>query len=205
MSLVARPAARRSVTLVAAGVMLFAWAASMAMALPGGPIQRLARNPIFGVLVVFAVPAAVVWLALWARTRRPDGGAFAVAVTTLGVMVAIGNIVAPALGWWAGPVFDGPLLPLAVLTASGAMVSFGLLLLLYRWLAARRPWLAKLVYALLLVVLIPVRVFYGDRAAIDQGVFSFGAGYTIWHDLLLAEALLVLPPLLYELFRRRPG
>jgi hypothetical protein len=122
-----------------------------------------------------------------------------------GGIVVIVNVLAPALGWWAGPVFAGPLLPLATLTGLKVMATyFSFLLLLYRWLAARRQWLARLIYLLILFGLIPVTV-KSDEMVLRSGLLAFGNGYTVWHDVLIGEVFFVLPPLFYEFFRRNLG
>ena len=73
--------------------------------------------------------------------------------------------------------------------------------MLYRWLAARRLWLARLIYLLLLIGMIPATIF-GDEMVLRSGVLTFGGGYTIWHDVLFGMFLFALPPILYEAFCR---
>lgn len=116
-------------------------------------------------------------------------------------MAVILNVLAPTVGWWGGRVFEGPLFPLALLTGLRAIFLFALLLLLYRWLAARRRWLALLIYILILVALVPATII-GDPILLRSGVLTFGAGYTIWHDVFLGEVSFALPLTFYELFRR---
>jgi hypothetical protein len=100
------------------------------------------------------------------------------------------------------PKFDAPLLPLALLTGLKATVYLGLVLLLYRWLAARRLWLARSIYLLLLIALIPATIF-GDKMVLRSGVLTFGGGYTIWQDLLVGAVLFALPLISYEFYCRQ--
>lgn len=144
----------------------------------------------------------MVSLALWARRPGYDERkAFVAAIASVGALTVVANVLAPALGWWGGPVFAAPLLPLALLTGLRAMFLLALLLLLYRWLAARRLWLARLIYLLILLALIPATLI-GDKMILRSGVLTFGNGYKIWHDVLVGEVAFTLPLILYELFRR---
>jgi len=77
----------------------------------------------------------------------------------------------------------------------------GLLLQLYRWLAARRVWLARGVYLIILLALIPATIV-GDRMILRSGVLTFGNGYSIWKDVVLGELGFALPPVLYEMLGR---
>lgn len=164
--------------------------------------QRVLRNPVADMLVIALAPGTVLSLALWARQRgHPERQAFVAAITTVGAMSVILNVVAPSVGWWGGRVFEGPLFPLALLTGLRAIFLFALLLLLHRWLAARRRWLALLIYFLILVALIP-GVIVADPIFLRSGVLTFGAGYTIWLDLVLGEVFFALPLVLYEFFSR---
>jgi hypothetical protein len=164
--------------------------------------QRLLQNPVADILVVVLALATMVSLALWARQPgHRERQAFVAAITTVGLLAVVLNVVAPTVGWWGGRVFEGPLFQLALLTGLRAIFLFALLLLLYCRLAARRRWLALLIYFLTLVALIP-GVFIGDPILLRSGVLTFGAGYTIWHDVVLGELAFALPLIFYEFFRR---
>jgi hypothetical protein len=172
------------------------------MHFPPFPIQRLLQSPVADAAVVVLALGTVVSLALWARQPgRSERRAFVAAITSVGALGVILNVLAPALGWWGGRIFEAPLLPLALLTGLRAVLLLGLLLLLYRWLTARRRWLAVLVYSLILLALIPATIF-GDPIFLRSGALTFGAGYTIWHDLVLGEVLFALPPVFWEVLRR---
>ncbi len=188
---------------LAAAGLLAGTVGGIVMVLSPPLVQQLLSNPVAGTAVVAGALGTAVALLLWSReTRNPDTQAFIAAITVAGGMVVILNVLAPALGWWAGPVFAGPLLPLAMLTGLKVMaIYFALLLLLYRWLAARRQWLALLTYLLILIALIPVTV-KADELVLRSGLLTFGNGYTVWHDVLVGEVFFVLPPLFYEFFRR---
>jgi len=80
------------------------------------------------------------------------------------------------------------------------MFLLGLLLMLYRWLAARHAVLARAIYGLILIALVPATIV-GDRMVLDSGALTFGRGYTIWTDVLVGEVLFVFPPVVYELLR----
>lgn len=172
------------------------------MHFPPFRIQQLLQGPIAEAVVVMLALGTVGSLAVWAqqpghRDRLP----FVAAITSLGALGVVMNMVAPMLGWWGGRIFEAPLVPLALLTGLRATFLVALLLLLYRWLAARRPWLALLSYSLILVALIPATLL-GDPIFLRSGALKFGADYTIWHDLVLGEVGFALPLIFYELFRR---
>lgn len=165
-------------------------------------LQLLLQDPVANGVVVVIALGTVLSLIHWAREpghlhRRP----FIAAILAVGGLAVITNLLAPAFGWWGGPVFNAPLLPLALLTGLKATLYLSLLLLLYRWLASRRLWLARLIYLLLLIGMIPATIF-GDETVLRSGVLTFGGGYTIWHDVLFGMFLFALPPILYEVFCR---
>jgi hypothetical protein len=163
--------------------------------------QRLLQHPVAQAIVAVLALGTVVSLAQWARQPGyPERRAFVLAIICMGGLAVIVNVLAPALGWWGGPVFEGPLLPLALLTGLRAMLLLALLLLLYRWLAARRLWLAWLIYLLILLAVMPATVV-GDEILLRSGVLAFGGGYTVWHDALLGAVGVALLLMLYEFFR----
>jgi hypothetical protein len=182
--------------------LLVGWLGGATMHFPPFLVQRLLQNPIADAVVVVVALGTVASLVLWAREPgRPDRRTFVAAITGTGGLVVIANVLVPVLGWWGGPVFEAPLLPLALLTGLRGTIQFALLLLLYRWLAARRRWVALLIYLMLLIALIPATIV-GDRTFLDSGVLTFGGGYMIWHDALLGEVFFALPLIFYEIFRR---
>jgi hypothetical protein len=164
--------------------------------------QQLLRNSVADILLVVVAVVTMVSLASWARQPgHRERQAFVAAITSVGLLAVVLNVVAPAVGWWGGRAFEGPLFPLALLTGLRAIFLFALLLLLYRWLAVRRRWLAFLIYFLILIALIP-GVMIGDPILLRSGVLTFGAGYTMWHDVVLGDVVFALPLIFYELFRR---
>ncbi|MFY9611075.1 MAG: hypothetical protein WAU45_20995 [Blastocatellia bacterium] len=164
--------------------------------------QRLLQVPAVDILVVALALGTVASLALWARQAgHPERRAFVAVIITAGGVAVILNVLAPTAGWWGGRVFEAPLFPLALLTGLRAMFLIALLLLLYRWLAARNKWLALLIYLLILVALIPA-VIIVDPILLRSDVLEFGAGYTIWHDVVVGEVAFALTLILYELFHR---
>ena len=164
--------------------------------------QRVLQNPIAAGALVLLVVGTVTSLWVWARTSRDSGRlTLAATITCTGGIAVIANVVAPAVGWWGGQALEGPLLPLAVLTGLRAMFLLSLVLLLYRWLAVRRQWLALLVYFLILLALIPATIL-ADPVFLRSGVLTFGAGYTVWRDVAAGETGFALPLILYEFFRR---
>jgi hypothetical protein len=178
------------------------YSAGAMMHFPPFPIQRLLQNQIASAVVVLIGFGTVASMAVWAQQpSSADRRAFVVPIVSFGGLALVANVLAPTFGWWGGPVFAAPLLPLAVLTALRAMFLIGLLLLLYRWLAARRVWLARGVYVVILLALIPATIV-GDQMILRSGVLTFGNGYTIWKDVLLGEFGFAFPVVLYELLRR---
>jgi hypothetical protein len=167
--------------------------------------HRLLQNPIADIIAILVALATSAVLLLWAwQAGHRDRKAYVLAITGAGILVVIANVLAPAIGWWGGTFFQkGPLLILALLTGVGAMGGFALLLMGYRWLAARKPKLALLVYGLMLLVLLPAATVLGDQFASRSGVVTFGGGYTVWHDVLVGEVFFLAPILLYEALRRR--
>lgn len=180
--------------------LLIGYAAGAMIHVSPYPVQRFLLRSQIGAVVV-AVLALITAAGLGVWKRQPgcaDRNAFVAAITSVGALAFILNVLAPAVGWWGGRVFQAPLFPLALLTALRAIFIASLLLILYRWLAGRRKWLALLVYALILLALIPA-TFYGDSILLRTGALTFGGGYTIFHDMALGEVSFALPPIIYEL------
>ena len=170
------------------------------------PVQRLLlQSPIAIAVVIVLALVSVAGLGVWSRQPGcADRNAFVTAITCVGALAFLLNVLAPTVGWWGGRIFEAPLFPLALLTALRAIVIAALLLILYRWLARRRKWLALLVYSLILLALIPATV-YGDAIFLRTGALTFSGGYTISHDVVLGEVFFALPPLVYELFLPAPS
>jgi len=122
------------------------------------------------------------------------------AIVTAAVVFSV-NMLARANGIWQ---WYGYQLPLAVqfgMLFALPAVLYTAVLAGYRRLAARsrRPLLAYGCIGLLL--LIPVTIA-GDLYTMNRGTLSFGKGYTLFHDLLVGQALFWLPVVLYIHFRR---
>jgi hypothetical protein len=163
-------------------------------------------NPVGAGLVVLGTLSTMGVFLRWAhQPGHGDRLVFGDALTATGILIVVANVIAPVMGWWGGRYFSAPLLVLALLTGVGAMGWLALLLLGYRWLAARRPGLALLLWGLILLVLVPVATILGDQYQLASGMLAFGGGYTIGHDVVVAEGLLLTPILLYEIRRRRRG
>jgi hypothetical protein len=145
----------------------------------------------------------VLTLNLWGRQGMwAERRAVLVAATGTGLVVAGANALAAARGWWGSPTYALPLPVLAGLYGLWPALLVALVLAGYRWLLAhaRRP---RLAYGVLLLALFAPFVLLADRWALGAGRLAFGGGYALWHDVLLGQALLWLPVLLYEAARRR--
>jgi hypothetical protein len=53
----------------------------------------------------------------------------------------------------------------------------------------------------MIIVLVPLTVV-GDLYSIERRTLSFGGGYTIWQDVLVGQAAVWLPILLYRAIHR---
>ena len=179
-------------------------AAGILMGTLGSPppkLQNWLENPVLDVGIVVLALGTAACLFVWARqSDNPDRMALATALTIDGVLTVLINVLAPALGWWRGPYFETRIVPLALLHFT-APLPFGIILLGYRWLAARRPRLALAFYGVLVVLLVPgiVRL---DNAVLEAGWFNWGNGYQVWHDALLGVVLFVVPLVVYEVLSR---
>jgi len=192
------------VAVAALGFLTAFVADTMATEVPS--FNRLLQNPLADSIVILVALATTTAFVLWAwQPDHRNRKVFMAAITGAGVLVFLANVFAPAIGWWGGTFFRAPLLVLALLTGIGAMGGFAILLLGYRWLAARKPKLALLVYGLIMLVLLPAATVIGDQFATRSGVVTFGGGYTVWHDVLVGEVFFLAPILLYEALRRRLG
>jgi hypothetical protein len=186
--------------------LLIGYSAGAMMHVSPYPVQRLLlQSPIAIAVVVVLALVSVAGVVVWSRQPGcADRNAFVAAITCVGALAFILNVFAPTVGWWGGRIFEAPLFPLALLTALRAIVIAALLLILYRWLARHRKWLALLVYSLILLALIPATV-YGDAIFLRTGALTFSGGYTISHDVVLGEVFFALPLVVYELFPPAPS
>lgn len=168
--------------------------------------RHFLQSPVADVVVVVVALATIAALVLWARQPgHRDRVAFVATITALGVLVFLANVFAPSLSWWGGTYFQAPLFILALITAVQAMGLLALELRGYLWLAKRSPKLALLVYALILLILLPASTILGDLLGARSGLITFGEGYMVWHDVLVGEAFFWSPLLLYTAFRRLLG
>ena len=152
--------------------------------------QRWLQNWVADMLVVALTLVTVISLVLWAQPPgNQDRRAFVTAIMSAGALAVIASLIATAVGWWGGQVYEAPLLPLALLTGLREMLLLAPFLLIYRWVAARRLWLAWLIYLLIALALIPATV-RTDARIVRSGVLTFGNGYTVWHDMLFATLFL---------------
>jgi hypothetical protein len=182
--------------------LLIGYSAGAMMHVSPYPVQRLLSQRSFATVVVVVLAlVSLAGLGVWGKQPgRADRIAFVAGIMCIGALAFIVNVLAPRVGWWGGRIFEAPLFPLALLTALRAIVLAALLLTVYRCLARRRRWLALLVYSLILLALVPATV-YGDAIFLRTGALTFGGGYTIFHDVVLGEVLLALPPVIYHYFQ----
>lgn len=188
----------------ASGLLLGLGLAALGNRLP--ILHRALQQPLADALVALLALGTVASLVLWGRSlAAADRNVLVTAILVPAGLVTLANVLAPALGWWGGAYFAVPLharLALAVVTGLSVAGGFALLLLLYRWVAARQRWLALLVWLLLLLASIP-GILRADQIALRDGLIAFGNGYTLWADVAVGEVFLGLPLLLYEVLRHR--
>ena len=160
--------------------------------IPGGVVLTLAGLVVYGALLA--------WVR---RAGHADRLPALMAATGMGLVVAAANLLAQALGWWGGHWSYALPIPLQVsfwvLWITPVMT---VLLAGYRWLLrhVRRP---RLVYALLGLAVFAPFIVVIDTWALSTGRLSMGAGYTIWHDVLVGQAFFWLPVLFFEVARRQ--
>lgn len=172
-----------------------------ALGAPPPKLQNWLQNPVLDVGIVLVALGTAACLFVWARqSDQPDRMALATAVIIDGVLIVLINIIAPTVGWWHGPYFETHIIPLAVMHFT-APLPFGFILLGYRWLAARRPWLALALYGALALLLIP-GIIRLDTRVLEEGWFGWGNGYQLWHDVLLGVVLFLVPLIVYEVLAR---
>ena len=203
----ASPISQKERVLVAAAVIGFL-AMTGAETIVGevSSFRHFLQNPIAEGIVVVVGLATIAALVLWARQPgHRDRVAFVATITALGMLVFIANLFAPSIGWWGGTYFQAPLFILAWITAVGAMGLLALLLRGYLWLAKRSPKLALLMYALIMLILLPASTILGDLLGARSGLITFGEGYTVWYDVLVGEAFFWSPLIFYIVFRRLLG
>jgi hypothetical protein len=139
---------------------------------------------------------------LWAqRPHHRDRWLVVIAATAVGAIFFLTNLSARAVGWWDWWGYSLPLMGQVGLLLLGPSVFFVFVLAGYRWLIdhSQRPllWFGLIGIA----VLVPLTVL-GDLYSIERGKLSFGGGYTLWQDILVGQAFIWLPVLLYRLIQR---
>lgn len=165
----------------------------------------LIASPLGGLVLAIAgfvlLAISMIWgLSSAHSDRRPHLSA---ALTTAAVVFGL-NMLARASGVWQWYGYGLPLVQQFGMLFAVPTVLFTLILAGYRWLGARtrRP---GLMYGLIAgLLLIPVTVA-GDLYTMRRGTLSFGKGYTIFHDIILGQALVWLPVILYVSYRRILG
>jgi len=162
----------------------------------------LVASPLGGLLLAVGgfilLGIALTWgLSPTHKHRRPQ--LFA-ALATAAVIFLL-NMIARASGIWQWYGYQLPLVvQLGMLFALPAVLFIGVLAGFRKLVTrSRRP---LLVYGLTAAcVLVPVTVA-GDLYSVSRGTLSFGRGYTLLDDILVGQALIWLPVLLYLLFLR---
>lgn len=133
----------------------------------------------------------------WSTRRAVLWAALGASALLVGI-----NLLARALGWWIGPVFEPRpftvLMLLSFLAGTGAWV---LWLQGYRWLERRSPY-PWLIYAAIVLLFIPI-VIVADGWQMGRNQFQMSGGYQIWHDVLLGQLVMWSPVLLYKEIQRR--
>src|SRR5438309_755267 len=168
----------------------------------GGPDIQFFRSEL-GSLVTIIVTFALCLLVLWWARRPGHADRWLVVLTAAGFggLVAAMNAVMVAGGWWGGAFFYLPPFMLAILLFLQPALMVVLVLLGYRWLVGHRRH-PRLIYALAsLIVLVPITIA-GDLYGLSSGGIAFGGGYSIGHDVVLAQVLVWVPVGLYETLRR---
>ena len=165
--------------------------------------HEVLQLPAVGIVVALIAVMTTGALVLWAQQNgSAERKAFVTAILVAAGVAMLFHALAQALGWWSGLFFQAPLFVLTLLTGLQALALFALFLLAYRWLASRRPRLALLLYAVLLLLLIAGTIV-GDQAFLRSGMYVFQAGYSIQTDVLYGVVIFCLPLLLYyALFHR---
>lgn len=164
--------------------------------------QALYQPALFALGILLALLTVAAFL-LWARqSGGPDHNAFVVATLIAGGLSVCTYWLFPVLGFYGGTAFQAPLLMQVVFFGLLQTGGIAVLLLLYRWLAARRSFLALLLYGLLMLSLIPATIA-GDQWYVSLGKYSFGHGFTIGWDVVQALLIFGLPLLIHEGLRRR--
>jgi len=165
----------------------------------------LVESPLGGLVLALAGFILLAITVAWAlsparRTRRPQ----LLAALASAAVVFLLNMLAKAVGIWEWYGYHLPMMQQLGMLFALPSVLFTLVLGGYRQLElrTRRP---LLVYALIAaIILVPVTVG-GDLYTMNRGNLAFGRGYTIFADVLVGQALVWLPVVLYLLFRRALG
>lgn len=174
-----------------------------ANSLTSSAVTDFLATPVGGATVVVAALVGFGLLLLWARQPGATSrGAVVLAASALGIVVAALNVALGGSGVWRSATYALPLVVLAALYLVLPSVFVALLLMGYRWLG-RRTDRAAAVYAVFLLAVVAPLIVVGDTLALESGYIAFGAGYTVWGDMLLGVALFALPVLTYEGLRHR--
>ena len=156
-----------------------------------------------GSVMVVAVSFLIFGLtAVWAtRAGHADRRPAFLSAFVCGFVVAGMDIVAILAGWWPGSWTSVPVVTIVALCVLAGTGGFALWLGVYRVLERRARHPLR-VYGLIVLLFIPV-VLIADPLQIQRGWFEFGGGYTIWMDVLLGQAVMWLPVMLYVWLRKR--
>ena len=166
--------------------------------------QQALQQPLVAMCIVLVVlGSTIIPLLLWARlSTAPDRVVYVTSVLVGAWLAICFQALAPAVGWWAGTAFKAPLFVQAVVFGMKLAAGVALFLALYRWLSARRPWLALLVYAFMTLLFVPATLIE-DQQALSTGMYVFRGGYTPWTDALYFVAILWVPLLVYTVLMHR--
>ncbi len=165
-------------------------------------IHDLLRQPLAYSCFVLLLVGTLMILGLWSRQPpRLEKRSFVVTVIGAGALVGISGVVLIRFGWWNGPAFDMSWPVFATVYWFGAMGYFAAILLPHRWLTLHGYRWSRVAYFITVLAVIATAAYLGDKLCIKKGVYTFGNGYKVWHDVVYGLAIFSIPFLGYELLR----
>ena len=85
----------------------------------------------------------------------------------------------------------------------GATGYFAAILLPHRWLTLHGYRWSRIAHYIAVLAVIATATYVGDELCTKQGVYTFGSGYKVWHDVVYGPAIVSIPFLAYALLRPR--
>jgi len=165
-------------------------------------LHNLLQQPLAFAAFAVILGGTLLSLNLWCgQPPRPERRSFVIAVVVSGIVCGVSGVIAIRFGWWNGPAFQMSWASFGTIYWLGGMGYFAAVLLPHRRLTSHGNRWGRIFYFVGVLTFIATATYVGDELCIRKGVYAFGGGYKVWHDVVYGLAIFCAPFIVYEILR----